>query len=368
MALARLILSAVRNVRQADFPLSPGLNILVGANGSGKSSVLEAIHLLSQGKSFRSGNPRGLISYGEKTLSVSGRLRLKAAGDAEVGQIDISLTGGDRRRRVDGRISERQAELAALLPVVLLQPSSQILLESSPDLRRQYMDWGAFQAFGAGFLACWRRYGKCLEQRNALLRVDGGAGLAAWERELVRYGEELAKSRGEYFKRLAPYLGETVERVAGGLGPLDVLYERGWPVDSDLAELLVHSRDRERRLGYTSVGPHRGDFRVTVGGMAARQVSSRGQLKLVVAALKIAQARLAQAHAGSRGRGGDVCLLVDDLSAELDAVNRLGLLDYLIETRLQAVVTGTGWDQFEGIGFGLDAAMFHVEHGVVTPA
>lgn len=362
MALARLIVSAVRNVRHADIVLAPGLNMLVGANGSGKSSVLEAIHLLSQGRSFRSGNVRGLISYGEKSAAVSGQL---CAASVSARQIDITLAGGDRRRRVDGRVSDRQAELAALLPVVLLQPSSQILLESSPELRRQYMDWGAFQAIGDKFLSCWRRYGKCLDQRNALLRGGGGSGLATWEREMGRYGEELAQFRRDYMLRLAPYLVQAVDRLAIGFGRVDVTYERGWPAEVALSDVLGGSRDKDRRVGYSSVGPHRSDFRVSVEGHSARQVLSRGQLKLLVAALKVAQARLAQIRTDG---GGEVCLLVDDLSAELDSVNRGRLLDYLYEARLQALVTGTGWDQFEGIGFGADAAMFHVEHGVVTPA
>lgn len=361
MALARLIISAVRNVRHADFVLDPGLNMLVGANGSGKSSVLEAIHLLSQGKSFRSGNARGLISHGEKSLAVSGRLHSASAG---VSQIDISLAGGDRRRRVDGRVSERQAELAALLPVVLLQPSSQVLLESSPDLRRQYMDWGAFQALGGKFLSCWRRYGKCLDQRNALLRGGGGTGLSTWEREMGGYGEELAMCRGEYLARLSPYVSDAIDCLAVGLGRLDLAYERGWPTDHELFDMLGRSRDKDRRLGYTTLGPHRGDFRISVEGHPAREVLSRGQLKLVVAALKVAQAQFTQRG----GVGGEVCLLVDDLSAELDTVNRRRLLDYLRSARLQALVTGTGWEQFEDVGFGSDAAMFHVEHGVVTPA
>lgn len=360
MALVRLVIAAVRNVRHADIPLNPGLNILLGPNGSGKSSVLEAAHLLSQGKSFRAGNVRQIISHGEKELTISAGLRF---ADGNARQIGISLSGSDRLRRVDGRPCESQAELAALLPVVMLQPSAQILLESSPELRRQYMDWGAFQIWGRAFLGCWRRYGKCLEQRNALLRGRVVAGLSAWESELGRYGGELAQARAEYLLRLAPYFDEAVARLAGHVGRIELVYARGWPMDADLADSLAETRDKDRRLGYTSVGPHRGDFRVSVDGIAVRQVLSRGQLKLAVASLKLAQAKLAQSVGN-----GDVCLLVDDLSSELDASNRRIFVDYLTEARLQSLVTGTGVDQFDGICFGANAAMFHVEHGVVTPA
>ncbi|WP_054772792.1 DNA replication/repair protein RecF [Methylogaea oryzae] len=291
--------------------------------------------------------------------------QLRSSASPGFTQIDISVVGAERRRRVDGRVCEKQAELAALLPVVLLQPSSQILLESSPELRRQYMDWGAFQTWGATFLSCWRRYGKCLEQRNSLLRGGGSAGLlATWEKELERYGEALARLRGEYVELLGPWFADAVSRLAADLGGVDFSYDAGWPPGVALSEILGRSRDKDRRLGYTSVGPHRGDFRISVDGHPVKQVLSRGQLKLVVAALKVSQARMAR----FRGDGGEVCLLVDDLSAELDTINRRRLLGYLQESDLQALVTGTGWDQFEGIGFGADAAMFHVEHGVVASA
>lgn len=363
MSLARLVITSVRNVRHADFALAPGLNVLLGPNGSGKSSVLEAMCLLSQGKSFRAGGgAKQLISFGEKELLVSANLSLSNSAH----QIGFSLSSTDRHRRVDGRPSERQSELAALLPVVMLQPSAQILLESAPELRRQYMDWGTFQCLGMTFLAGWRRYSKCLEQRNALLKGRGTAGLAAWETELVAYGNQLALARDTYLTRLAPFLDDAMQRLAAGLGQLKIFYDRGWPEGLDLQEVIVQSRDKDRRLGYTSVGPHRADFRMSVEGVPVRQVLSRGQLKLAVAALKIAQARLAQADADAPS--GNVCLLVDDLAAELDAANRQIFFDYLNEARLQTLVTGTGADQFDSIRADSEASMFHVEHGVVTPA
>lgn len=361
MAVTRLMMTSVRNLRQADLAMGTGLNILVGPNGSGKSSVLESVYLLSQGRSFRSGATRQLISNGEKALAVSASLQTRAGQNRQLG---ISLSGNERIRRMDGAPCERQAELAALLPVVLLQPSAQILLESAPELRRQYLDWGAFQRQGATFLGYWRRYGKCLEQRNALLRHSkASAELAVWETELDRYGNALAQARADYLAQLTPYLEHAFTHLAGDLGPLSLSYAKGWPDDAGLAEMLSHSRDKDRRLGFTSLGPHRADFRLAIAGVSARQLLSRGQLKLAVAALKLSQAKQAYDN------GSDVCLLMDDLSSELDPANRRILLDYVAATGLQTLATGTCAEQFDGICFtGGGAVMFHVEHGKLTPA
>lgn len=361
MAVTRLMITSVRNLRQAELAMGSGLNVLVGPNGSGKSSVLESVYLLSQGRSFRSGSPRQLISNGEKALAVSASLQTRAGQSRQLG---ISLSGNERIRRMDGAPCERQAELAALLPVVLLQPSAQILLESAPELRRQYLDWGAFQMQGSAFLGHWRRYGKSLEQRNALLRHSKAAAeLAAWEIELDHYGNALAQARADYLAQLTPYLAQAFTQLAGDLGQLSLNYTKGWPDEAALAERLSQNRDKDRRLGFTSLGPHRADFRLAIDGISARQMLSRGQLKLAVAALKLSQAK--QAY----DSGSDVCLLMDDLSSELDPANRRILLDYVAATGLQTLATGTCAEQFDGVCFtDGQAVMFHVEHGRLTPA
>lgn len=366
MALARLSISSVRNVRQADFCLSPGLNLLLGANGSGKSSVLEAIHFLSQGKSFRAGNSRQLISYGVKELTVVAGLQDNNPHGGATHQVGVSLCGGSKRRRIDGRNCDRQSEIAALLPVLILQPSAQILLESSPDLRRRYLDWGAFQLWGSDFLTTWKRYSMCLERRSALLRGGSAdrSSLMVWEAELCRYAVALADARSVYLSRLMPYFLETARVLLGNsLSSFVIHYERGWSMDVELLDALANNREKDRRLGFTSVGPHRCDFRLSVDDVSVRQYFSRGQLKLAVATLKIAQARLAQEACGV----GNVCLLIDDLSAELDTANRGIFLNYLQQLGIQALVTGTAAEQFTCLSAGADTAMFHVEHGAITP-
>lgn len=364
MALARLTISSVRNVRHADLSLSPGLNLLFGANGSGKSSVLEAVHFLSHGKSFRAGNPRQLISHGDKEFAVVAGLYSDDLHAGATHQIGVSLSGGSRNRRINGRNCTRQSEIAALFPVSILQPSAQILLESSPDLRRRFLDWGSFQLWGSDFLSTWKRFSMCLERRSVLLRSADTSMLKVWESELCRYGVALANARSSYLSRLMPYLLESAGILLAGSGTLMLHFDHGWSVDLDFQDALATSREKDRRLGYTSIGPHRCDFRLLVDDVPVRQYLSRGQLKLAVATLKIAQARLAQEVCGV----GNVCLLVDDLFAELDLENRGIFLNYLQELGLQVLVTGTGAEQFDCLSSYADTAMFHVKHGAITPA
>lgn len=361
MPLSSLRIEALRNIRQVELNLGHGINILAGANGSGKTSILEAVHLLSQGKSFRSGNPRQLISRGADAATVAAHLQ-GAAGTRRIG---IGLGATNRQLRIDGQPCEKQASLAWLLPVVALQPSAQILVESAPELRRQFMDWGAFHLLGRPFLVAWRRYAKCLEQRNALLRKGAKSELAVWEGELAHHGEILANARADYSARLAPFFTETAMRLLGDTLPV-LSYDRGWPAESGLEQSLADTRDRDQRLGFTGAGPHRADFRLIVEGVAARQLLSRGELKLVVVALKLAQALLAQSQASLEN--GDVCLLVDDLPSELDAANRDNFLSYLYDAGLQSLVTGTELDRFGKILARSDVTVFHVEHGAVRPA
>lgn len=357
MPLEQLEIVHVRNIAAARFKLSPSINLMVGENASGKTSLLEAIHLLGYGRSFRPGPTRQLVAHGQEALTVSGAVR-DAAGFSH--RLGIRLSAGQKEIRVDARPAESQAELSRLFPVIAVQPSAQILLESSPDLRRQFLDWSVFQA-DEGFLDGWRRYHKSLEQRNRLLRQRVTASLEAWDHEIVLYGERIGAARRKVLARLE----EALREVAHDFLPLPELrleYRQGWREGVTLEEACRSNLERDLAQGYTADGPHRADFVVSVEDKPVRHFLSRGQMKLLVIALKLAQARLAH-----QARGECVTLLLDDLASELDEKNRAALYAALTAREgLQIVLTGTDLSAMQNLNAS-SAALFRLDKGIVTP-
>jgi DNA replication and repair protein RecF len=357
MPLEQLEIAHVRNIAAARLRLSPAINLMVGGNASGKTSLLEAIHLLGYGRSFRPGPARHLVAHGQEALTVSGAVR-DAAGFSH--RLGIQLGGGEKEIRVDARKADSQAELSRLFPVIAVQPSAQILLESSPDLRRPFLDWTVFQV-DESFLDEWRRYHKSLEQRNRLLRQRVTASLEAWDHELALYGERIGTTRRTVLARLEDELRE-VARLFLPLQELRLEYRQGWREGVSLQEACRNNLERDLSLGYTADGPHRADFVVTVEDKPVRHFLSRGQMKLLVIALKLAQARLAHA-----ARGECVTLLLDDLASELDENNRAALFEALAASDgLQIVLTGTDLAAIQELHTS-SSALFRLDKGIVTP-
>jgi DNA replication and repair protein RecF len=225
-------------------------------------------------------------------------------------------------------------------------------VEGAPGERRRWLDWGVFHVEQT-FLEHWLRFSRALRQRNAALKQ--GQDPATWDTELALHGELVARQRSLWFESVKPYLNETIHRLSG----LDVElgFFRGWAAERTLAEALVEGLDRDRARGATQMGPQRADVSLKVGGKAARESLSRGQQKLVAAAMVLALLQRLR-----EGQGTPPTLLLDDPAAELDA-NRLGLLvDLVGELDCQLIITSL--DPTLAV-FGQPERVFHVEQGVV---
>ena len=361
MALTRLSVNGVRNLQPLTLQPSPRINILYGENGSGKTSVLEAIHLLGLARSFRSARLGPVIQYELQNCTVFGQVHRehelpRSLGVSRSRQSDLVI-------RIDGENVRSAAELAETLPLQLINPDSFSLLEGSPRLRRQYLDWGVFHR-EPRFLSAWQRAQQALRQRNSWLRRGtlDPALQAAWDHELCQASDEIDQYRQAYIHELKPVF----ERVLAALltldEPLVLSYSRGWDKERSLSEVLQYTLDRDRQLGYTQSGPQRADLRIRVAGHNAADVLSRGQQKLVVCALKIAQG-----HLVSEQRRSQCVYLIDDLPSELDERHRQALARLLEQLQCQVFVTcvestvlETGWQAETPV------SMFHVEHGVIT--
>lgn len=360
MSLRRVSVTAVRNLHPVTFNPSPRINILYGANGSGKTSVLEAIHLLGLARSFRSTRLNPVIQDDQPTCTVFGQVDLLEGGVSNLG---ISRDRhGEFSIRIDGQNARSTAQLAEILPLQLINPDSFRLLEGAPKIRRQFLDWGVFHV-EPRFLATWQRLQKALRQRNSWLRhgtIDP-ASQAAWDRELCLASAEIDDFRRDYIKSLKPVFEQILNELIDLKG-LTLSYYRGWDKDRDLMDVLASSLVRDQHLGHTQAGPQRADLRLRLGTHNAADILSRGQQKLVVCAL-----RIAQGHLVSQARRGQCIYLVDDLPSELDEQHRRALCRLLEELNCQVFITCVDDDLLrDGWQSETPVALFHVEQGHIT--
>lgn len=359
MRLTAVDIRDVRVVRAAAMEPAPDVNLLLGPNAAGKTSLLEAIHILATGRSFAASRTARVIRIEAGPLRVVGRVQ-GAAGGA-VHRLGIERGGsGPARMRVDGRPAERIAELARLLPVVAIHPQSHDLILGGPGERRRLLDLGLFHV-EQGFHDLWQRYRRALSQRNVLLRRRAPEPeLVPWEAELARTGEGLDQLRRRYVESLADSVRTLAPDLFGDDVAIALEYRRGWNEGETLADALSRLRSRDLEQRVTGVGPHRADLVIRFDGRDVRQRISRGQQKLLVYLLRLAQARqLAAAGDGS------CLLLLDDLPAELDADRRERVMRAAVSVGAQCFVTAL---EEETVPIPRDVAcnVFHVEQGCVS--
>ena len=355
MALSRLEIRNVRNLSQVVLSPASHLNILFGANASGKTSLLEAIYILGHGRSFRTQNIAKVIRSGEELSTVFAKVHSHGQSTA----IGIEKGRDQTRIRIAGQWVNSSSQLAKVLPLQLITPDSHKLIEQGPKYRRQFLDWGVFHVEHQ-FIQHWQRFQKALKQRNALLRsprVDK-AQLRLWDQELVNTALPIQEMRLDYLKDLLPVVQAYVKELLD-IEDIRFSYLNGWKLDEDYASYLQQNRDGDMQLGYTRFGPHRADLSIRVNGVQASERVSRGQQKLLSVALRLAQVALLQQ------RGIDVTILVDDLPAELDPERRQRFMQRLQSLNCQTFITATELDLFLPLQGWREQKMFHVEHGVI---
>ena len=353
MTLSRLQVTDFRCLQSAELRLDPQFTLISGPNASGKTSLLEAMYVLGRGRSFRTRRLEHLIRHGVERFVIFGEV------DTTHRRVPMGVEGSAAgiRAQIDGDKPSSLAELALQLPVQIIDPEVHHLIEEGPSRRRRFLDWGVFHV-EQSFVGHWQRYQQVLKQRNAALKAHQPRGVVSvWDSDLVRSGELLSAARSRYVTALSPR-AEAIGRNLLGM-ELSLGYRSGWPKDQSMAEALQQSWNHDQDAGATQIGPHRAELAIRLDGTAVKDRISRGQQKLLAAALLIAQIKLFP-----EGAPVQPSLLLDDPAAELDDERLAGLIREVSSQSVQLIVT-TLHGEFSA--FGEPGRRFTMSGGAVSP-
>jgi len=361
MRIQRLEVSGIRNLTSVGIDCVDGLNTFVGDNGAGKTALLEAIHILARGRSFRSTAIAPIIRHGEERAVLRARLEDESRGDVQIGVVRHRSNRSEIH--VNGRSERQLSAVARLIPIQLLLPNASELVFGPPKERRHFLDWGLFHVEPT-YVDQLRAYQQALEQRNALLRSMGShdrSEFAAWTEQLTIRAMQVDIARRRYVERLVPTFERALETLSPGM-TMGIEYRGGWTAGADLEDCLRDGIDRDVKFGLTHYGPHRADLKVSVGSTPALTTLSRGQGKVVASAF-----RLAQAWVTADLSGRSSVFLIDDVGAELDARHNANFFDALEAMNSQVFATATTADVLGSSFAGRARRLFHVEQGSCRP-
>jgi len=349
-----LEINNLRNISSAEFSLHPALNCFIGDNGAGKTTIFEALVVLSKGRSFRSGQLSSLIGGDGERLRIFSRIQSTAG---TVHKLGVERGSDNWLARHNDENVMQLSELTRLLPHVLLEPGSHTLVSGPPEGRRKYLDWGVFHV-KHDYLPLWRRYSRALKQRNAALRLQDLSVVESLDPVFAELGEQLHTARQRQSDRLAELLRQQLPLFNHTLGDIEMVYRKGWSAGS-LGEALRQALAKDAERGQTGPGPHKADLYLVLDGEPARERLSRGEQKSLTAALILAQARL------MLDSGEQPLLLLDDLASELDEQHLAKVLQAGAELGSQIWVSGTVLSPVIAAAFD-DFELFHVKRGQVA--
>jgi DNA replication and repair protein RecF len=362
MRISELRLDHFRNFLELHIRPSSSFNLIYGDNGAGKSSLLEAIHLLGYGRSFRTNKPNTLIHSDFHTATSFCRFQQ----DGEQQSLGASRHKDDGFLfNVDGEKTRRVSDIAKILPIQIFTPQSSDLIVGAPMLRRRFIDWLVFHVEHS-FYAASNAYANALLQRNALLKLCGTLGTKrfieqdVWSPMVLRHGNIITDLRNHYLKALELQL----KRLYSEFRPdveVELRYNQGWESSNSLEESLYHKLDRDLFRGTTSSGPHKADIQFFLNGKLASEYLSRGQLRVLVSLLLIAEVRVLKEKTNK-----SCIFLVDDIAAELDTTTREFFLDTIVAEETQVFVTAIEKQQLSFAEKYKNKKVFHVKHNSVN--
>lgn len=355
MHIERIKIENLRNIEYADISPKQNLNIILGNNGAGKTTLLESIYLLARARSFRQQKSGQLLKEGKDQLNLFTTLK---SMDSSRHHIGLQKTVKQTEIRKNGEQLKKLSDLAKTIPLTIITPNIQRIIEEDPKHRRRLINWGMFHVEHE-YADLANRYKKVLVQRNRALR-GSIEQIQVWDRQLIDLGQEIVRRMKVY----TDVWNQNVEEIVKSsdlIPPITIQLKQGWKEQYSLAEALEKNNKIDRERGFTSCGPQRSDLKVLQEGRTIKNLFSRGETKITAIILLLAQTKII----GQR-RGENPVLLVDDLHSELDSEHYNRLLSLITKQNLQSFITTLNFQPSMDFNQSGDFGMFHVEHGVVT--
>ncbi len=365
--LEKLYSYQFRNLSPLEIEFSPHINIFTGANGQGKTNLLEAIYLLSRGSSFRTNREEDLIQWDCEGYYLKGDITFNAGEK----RIEIKSSPGNKRALVDGVSLDKLSELTGMLSLVIFVPDDLQLVKAGPSRRRRFLN-NEIEQVSSYYGYQLIRYKKIIRERNNLLKmgkrcIDQDL-LKVMDRQLVLYGAKILKKRNEIVNKLTPLARLMNRRLTDGKEDLSLSYESSLQLDNnkeDEEEIrnifiasLKEKREEEFRRGYTLLGPHRDDLKISVNGKCLKTFGSQGQQRTGAIALKLAEIELIKSEIAEYP-----LLLLDDVFSELDS-SRSRLIRNLIKDKIQSFITSTDFHTLKDMGY--HSNYFRVKSGRIN--
>ena len=357
MKIKKLFLQNFRNYENEHFEFSDGLNVLFGKNAQGKTNCAEAVFYLCTGASLRIRHDKQLIRMDADHAFI------QAEAENRYGKVTIEATIYENKReiRVNGSKIAKNADLMGHINSVFFSPGELRLIQDGPDERRRFMNISISQTSPAYYTALLR-YNKILDQRNTLLKNKDTSlvldTLPVWDEQLCQYAAVIVKKRAEFLAQLAPYAKEYHSLLTDGAEELIVKPDRKYEGDeAEIAQTLLrrlgNNYEKDLRLGYTTVGPHRDDLDVLINGADAKSYASQGQMRTAALALKLAEVQIFKALSGEYP-----ILVLDDVMSELDLKRRKKLLGCIAD--VQTILTCT---HAERVLYGAECTKIRIDNG-----
>ncbi|ASG67742.1 DNA replication/repair protein RecF [Francisella halioticida] len=331
MYISNLRLQNFRNIPFKSFDFKENINIIVGKNGSGKTSILESIYFLSHSRSFRSSQLSRIVNHGTDEFIIY----TKSHNPDEV-TISISRKKNSNNiSKLNTEIQKNHTEITRTLPIQLINPESFNIINSGAQQRCKVLDWGAFY-LDKTFLKIWQQTKFLVKQRNSALKQNYPyTYIISIDKKLCEFANLLDTKRHLYFTKLKPKIHETLGQFNSNLD-LDIEYSRGWSSNKELSQVLEEAFNHDNKYKVTNHGPHKADIALTVNNKPIQDIFSRGQQKLLICAIKLAQGEIHNLENENK------CIyLIDDITSELDNIHTQTLFDYFKKLKSQVFITTT---------------------------
>lgn len=355
MFFSSLRAEGFRNLREIEVSFPEKFQCFIGENGSGKTSILEALYYLSHAKSFRTSSIKQLIHHEAEYFSLFSTF----SGVSTPTKLGIRREQHGRQEiRFNGERLTGIATVSQQLPVQFLDTDAHRGLASSPGNRRRFLDWGVFHVEHS-YAGTWQTYQKVLKQRNAMLKAGAmDAELRPWTEQLVQVGSVMHRQRAVYMEAFIPVFRRVWSELMAHIPLPQIDYYAGWKGE-DFADALLQASMQDRRYGYTTVGPHRADIYIQSTDVSVFDFFSQGQQKALVYALKVAQGVFLQDKTNRH-----VIYLIDDLPAELDSMRLQAVFSVLEQHASQVFITAIDM-AVEWLATKADVGVYQVSQGLL---